>query len=58
MSLLKGAEASLAEDPARLRRLRHGLRPTLLESPLGDGERYARNFEALLHGVAKKHELR
>ncbi len=49
---------SLAEDPARLRRLRHGLRPALLESPLGDGERYAHDFQAILHDVARKHELR
>lgn len=48
---------ALANDPDRLRELRFGLRRQFLESPLGQTERFAENFQDVMEQVARKHGL-
>ena len=48
---------ALANDPDRLRELRFGLRRQFLESPLGQTERFAENFQNVMEQVARKHGL-
>ena len=44
--------AALAADPARRLHLRHGLRAQIAANPLGQPERFARNFYDLARKVA------
>ena len=44
--------AELARDRARLAELRRGLRPRLVDSPVMDPRRFARDFADLVHGIA------
>lgn len=48
---------ALAGDHDRLRELRFGMRRQFLESPLGQTERFAENFQNLMEQVARKHGL-
>lgn len=45
--------AGLVGDPARLATIRRELRPRMAASPLCDGPRYARNWEAAVRGMWK-----
>lgn len=45
--------AELAADRARLAGLRRGLRPRLIDSPLLDPRRFARDFADMLRGIVK-----
>ncbi len=49
--------AALARDGDRLRRYRETLRPRMLESPLCQDEKFVRDFEELLIGVARRRDL-
>ena len=46
-----GRAVMLANDVTSLREYRRNLRPALLNSPLCQGERFARNFEAAISGA-------
>jgi predicted O-linked N-acetylglucosamine transferase (SPINDLY family) len=48
---------ALARDGDRLRRYRETLRSRMLESPLCQDEKFVRNFEELMIGVARRHDL-
>lgn len=48
----------LANDPESLKQYRHGLRPTMAQSPLCDADRYVDNFQKMLEDVIERHELR
>lgn len=45
------AAKALSEDLGRRSELRSGLRQRLLDSPLGDADRFARNFELAIEGM-------
>jgi predicted O-linked N-acetylglucosamine transferase (SPINDLY family) len=49
---------ALAGDKERLRDLRQNLRGRLLTSPLGDAQRWVRNFEATVEGTVAKEKSR
>lgn len=49
--------ADLARDGDRLRRYRETLRPRMLESPLCLDEKFVRDFQELLIGVARERDL-
>jgi len=45
--------AKLAADRKRLAELRRGLRPRLVDSPLMDPRRFARDFSEMVRGIVK-----
>jgi predicted O-linked N-acetylglucosamine transferase (SPINDLY family) len=49
--------AALAHDVDSLREYRHGFRPALLASPLCQGERFTRNFEATIERAAAENGI-
>lgn len=49
---------ALAENVARLRELRTGLRATVQASPLAQPELFVENFQAAMEDVARRHALR
>lgn len=49
---------ALAENVARLRELRTGLRATVQASPLARPELFVENFQAAMENVARRHALR
>jgi predicted O-linked N-acetylglucosamine transferase (SPINDLY family) len=47
--------AKLAADKERRRELRHGLRQRLPQTPLGDGDRWVKNFYATVERTVSEH---
>ncbi len=48
---------ALARDGDRLRRYRETLRSRMLESPLCQDDKFVRDLEELMIGVARRHDL-
>jgi predicted O-linked N-acetylglucosamine transferase (SPINDLY family) len=49
---------AVANDPEWLRRVRHGLRDVVAQSPLCDEERFVYQFQEMLELLAAHHKLR